>query len=346
MLAAAMTPTLVDPDLSGLRPQIGRNSREWMLMVSCYFTDICISCGSLNVTLEHPLFIGGMCQNCKVGKQPTQSPDPFPNSWHWEPATDWMWCGPLHALMLQRLSLVLVCVMKDPFILESWPHMVRSGTYTWVKDGWQRQVRQADSRWVAMPLGSEPVFTWLCWISTLTLPFLPRTASWNVRTSMMTMGTSPIAPSAVGGVKCSCVGTTTAAGEAPAHRAASWVLTACSTGHALDQCCSSQHSCLLLDFSQPGLRVSPLFAGLSSRCFCVECVDLLVGPGAAQAAIKEDPWNCYMCGHKGTYGLLRRREDWPSRLQMFFANNHDQEFVSVGSRLPSSRLSETPSGEP
>uniref|UniRef100_A0A2K5F5Y2 Uncharacterized protein n=1 Tax=Aotus nancymaae TaxID=37293 RepID=A0A2K5F5Y2_AOTNA len=62
------------------------------------------------------------------------------------------------------------------------------------------------------------------------------------------------------------------------------------------------------------------------RCFCVECVDLLVGPGAAQAAIKEDPWNCYMCGHKGTYGLLRRRDDWPSWLQMFFANNHDQEF--------------------
>ncbi|XP_078506163.1 DNA (cytosine-5)-methyltransferase 3A isoform X2 [Lissotriton helveticus] len=62
------------------------------------------------------------------------------------------------------------------------------------------------------------------------------------------------------------------------------------------------------------------------RCFCVECVDLLVGPGAAQAAIKEDPWNCYMCGHKGIYGLLRRRDDWPPRLQIFFANNHDQEF--------------------
>ncbi|KAH0512338.1 DNA (cytosine-5)-methyltransferase 3A [Microtus ochrogaster] len=30
-----------------------------------YIEDICISCGSLNVTLEHPLFIGGMCQNCK-----------------------------------------------------------------------------------------------------------------------------------------------------------------------------------------------------------------------------------------------------------------------------------------
>ncbi|XP_018121552.1 DNA (cytosine-5)-methyltransferase 3A isoform X1 [Xenopus laevis] len=62
------------------------------------------------------------------------------------------------------------------------------------------------------------------------------------------------------------------------------------------------------------------------RCFCVECVDLLVGPGAAQAAIKEDPWNCYMCGHKDICGLLKRRDDWPSRLQIFFANNHDQEF--------------------
>ncbi|NP_001315096.1 DNA (cytosine-5)-methyltransferase 3A isoform X1 [Danio rerio] len=62
------------------------------------------------------------------------------------------------------------------------------------------------------------------------------------------------------------------------------------------------------------------------RCFCVECVDLLVGPGAAQAAIKEDPWNCYMCGLKTQYGLLERRADWPCRLQHFFANNHDQEF--------------------
>ncbi|XP_062863639.1 DNA (cytosine-5)-methyltransferase 3A isoform X2 [Trichomycterus rosablanca] len=62
------------------------------------------------------------------------------------------------------------------------------------------------------------------------------------------------------------------------------------------------------------------------RCFCVECVDLLVGPGAAQAAIKEDPWNCYMCGQKPQSGLLERRADWPSRLQHFFANNHDQDF--------------------
>uniref|UniRef100_A0A3B5MVC2 DNA (cytosine-5-)-methyltransferase 3 alpha a n=1 Tax=Xiphophorus couchianus TaxID=32473 RepID=A0A3B5MVC2_9TELE len=53
---------------------------------------------------------------------------------------------------------------------------------------------------------------------------------------------------------------------------------------------------------------------------------LLVGTGSAAAAIKEDPWNCYMCGPKSMYGLLRRRDDWPIRLQHFFANNHEQEF--------------------
>ncbi|CAL8317417.1 unnamed protein product [Merluccius merluccius] len=62
------------------------------------------------------------------------------------------------------------------------------------------------------------------------------------------------------------------------------------------------------------------------RCFCVECVDLLVGTGSAATAIKEDPWNCYMCGPRSGHGLLRRRDDWPSRLQLFFANNHEQDF--------------------
>ncbi|XP_067274237.1 DNA (cytosine-5-)-methyltransferase 3 alpha a isoform X3 [Pseudorasbora parva] len=62
------------------------------------------------------------------------------------------------------------------------------------------------------------------------------------------------------------------------------------------------------------------------RCFCVECVDLLVGAGSAQAAILEDPWNCYMCCSRNVLGLLRRRDDWTARLQLFFANNHDQDF--------------------
>ncbi|KAM4771276.1 DNA (cytosine-5)-methyltransferase 3A-like [Rhinophrynus dorsalis] len=62
------------------------------------------------------------------------------------------------------------------------------------------------------------------------------------------------------------------------------------------------------------------------RCFCVECVDLFVGPGTAQEVIEEDPWSCYMCDHKGTYGLLRRREDWPTHVQSMLTNYHDQEF--------------------
>uniref|UniRef100_A0A8C5ADX9 DNA (cytosine-5-)-methyltransferase n=1 Tax=Gadus morhua TaxID=8049 RepID=A0A8C5ADX9_GADMO len=62
------------------------------------------------------------------------------------------------------------------------------------------------------------------------------------------------------------------------------------------------------------------------RCFCVECVDLLVGPGAAAAAIQEDPWSCYTCSQTSDLGLLQRRADWPCRLQHFFANNHDQDF--------------------
>ncbi|CAH2245411.1 DNA (cytosine-5)-methyltransferase 3A isoform X1 [Pelobates cultripes] len=62
------------------------------------------------------------------------------------------------------------------------------------------------------------------------------------------------------------------------------------------------------------------------RSFCVECVDLFVGPGTAEAAIKGNPWICYLCRPKITHGLLRRRRDWPSRLQGILSNKHDQEF--------------------
>lgn len=36
----------------------------------CGCADICISCGSLNVSLEHPLFVGAMCHGCKVRPMP------------------------------------------------------------------------------------------------------------------------------------------------------------------------------------------------------------------------------------------------------------------------------------
>ncbi|XP_063775531.1 DNA (cytosine-5)-methyltransferase 3A-like isoform X2 [Pseudophryne corroboree] len=62
------------------------------------------------------------------------------------------------------------------------------------------------------------------------------------------------------------------------------------------------------------------------RCFCVECVDLLVGPGAAKSAIQEDPWNCVMCDQNGVRGLLQRRDNWPTHLQALLSNHHDLDY--------------------
>uniref|UniRef100_A0A3Q3FVU5 DNA (cytosine-5-)-methyltransferase n=1 Tax=Labrus bergylta TaxID=56723 RepID=A0A3Q3FVU5_9LABR len=71
-----------------------------------------------------------------------------------------------------------------------------------------------------------------------------------------------------------------------------------------------------------------LMCGNNNCCRSVHAQFLLPAGrnGSAAAAIQEDPWNCYMCGSRGSYGLLRRRDDWPCRLQHFFANNHEQEF--------------------
>ncbi|CAB1335529.1 unnamed protein product [Coregonus sp. 'balchen'] len=87
-------------------------------------------------------------------------------------------------------------------------------------------------------------------------------------------------------------------------------------------------------------REHPLFAGGMCQSCKVrreeEAIEAMnSGPAvgvrtscAAQIAIKEDPWCCYMCekGQKGVFGLLERHTDWPCRLQHFFANNHDQDF--------------------
>uniref|UniRef100_UPI00359028D2 DNA (cytosine-5)-methyltransferase 3A-like isoform X3 n=1 Tax=Myxine glutinosa TaxID=7769 RepID=UPI00359028D2 len=62
------------------------------------------------------------------------------------------------------------------------------------------------------------------------------------------------------------------------------------------------------------------------RCFCVECVDILVSPGAVKSAIAEEPWGCYMCRPKSSHGLLRRRDDWASKLQHLFSNTQSQQY--------------------
>ncbi|MEQ2168048.1 hypothetical protein GOODEAATRI_010492 [Goodea atripinnis] len=64
------------------------------------------------------------------------------------------------------------------------------------------------------------------------------------------------------------------------------------------------------------------------RCFCVDCLDILVEPGASNNARYQDPWCCYMCQPLLQYGVLKQRHDWSLKLQEFFANDNGQEFVS------------------
>uniref|UniRef100_A0A8C6SNH9 DNA (cytosine-5-)-methyltransferase n=1 Tax=Neogobius melanostomus TaxID=47308 RepID=A0A8C6SNH9_9GOBI len=62
------------------------------------------------------------------------------------------------------------------------------------------------------------------------------------------------------------------------------------------------------------------------RCFCVDCLDIMVDPGASDSARHLDPWMCYMCQPLQSYGVLKRRHDWNLKLQEFFANDNGQEF--------------------
>ncbi|XP_050007018.1 DNA (cytosine-5)-methyltransferase 3B isoform X10 [Alexandromys fortis] len=61
------------------------------------------------------------------------------------------------------------------------------------------------------------------------------------------------------------------------------------------------------------------------RCFCVECLEVLVGTGTAEDAKLQEPWSCYMCLPQRCHGVLRRRRDWNTRLQDFFTTDPDLE---------------------
>ncbi|XP_021048457.1 DNA (cytosine-5)-methyltransferase 3C [Mus pahari] len=61
------------------------------------------------------------------------------------------------------------------------------------------------------------------------------------------------------------------------------------------------------------------------RCFCVECLEVLVGAGTAEDAKLQEPWSCYMCLPQRCHGFLRRRKDWNIRLQDFFTTDPDLE---------------------
>ncbi|KAB1262196.1 DNA -methyltransferase 3B [Camelus dromedarius] len=62
------------------------------------------------------------------------------------------------------------------------------------------------------------------------------------------------------------------------------------------------------------------------RCFCVECLEVLVGTGTAANAKLQEPWSCYMCLPQRCHGVLRRRKDWSVRLQAFFTSDPGLEY--------------------
>ncbi|XP_041802626.1 DNA (cytosine-5-)-methyltransferase 3 beta, duplicate a isoform X2 [Chelmon rostratus] len=62
------------------------------------------------------------------------------------------------------------------------------------------------------------------------------------------------------------------------------------------------------------------------RCFCKDCLDILVGPGTFDTLKDVDPWSCYICKPSQCGGNLKLRPDWSVRVQDFFANNSAMEF--------------------
>ncbi|XP_027630086.1 DNA (cytosine-5)-methyltransferase 3B isoform X4 [Tupaia chinensis] len=75
------------------------------------------------------------------------------------------------------------------------------------------------------------------------------------------------------------------------------------------------------------------------RCFCVECLEVLVGSGTAAEAKLQEPWSCYMCLPQRCHGVLRRRKDWTMRLQAFFTSDMGREYEApkVYPAIPAAR---------
>ncbi|XP_041859964.1 DNA (cytosine-5-)-methyltransferase 3 beta, duplicate a isoform X2 [Melanotaenia boesemani] len=62
------------------------------------------------------------------------------------------------------------------------------------------------------------------------------------------------------------------------------------------------------------------------RCFCKDCLDILVGAGTFDKLKDVDPWSCYMCLPSQCEGNLKLRPDWSAKVQDLFVNNSAMEF--------------------
>uniref|UniRef100_A0A8C5FUS0 DNA (cytosine-5-)-methyltransferase n=1 Tax=Gadus morhua TaxID=8049 RepID=A0A8C5FUS0_GADMO len=57
------------------------------------------------------------------------------------------------------------------------------------------------------------------------------------------------------------------------------------------------------------------------RCFCKDCINILVGQGTFDQLKDIDPWSCYVCKPSECGGNLMLRSDWRLKVQEFFVNN-------------------------
>ncbi|XP_056155542.1 DNA (cytosine-5-)-methyltransferase beta, duplicate b.3 [Lampris incognitus] len=62
------------------------------------------------------------------------------------------------------------------------------------------------------------------------------------------------------------------------------------------------------------------------RSYCLDCLNILVGPSTFECLKEIDPWICYLCQPHGQHGALIPRKDWSIRVQELFANNSAMEF--------------------
>ncbi|XP_026187808.1 uncharacterized protein LOC113145375 isoform X2 [Mastacembelus armatus] len=62
------------------------------------------------------------------------------------------------------------------------------------------------------------------------------------------------------------------------------------------------------------------------RCFCKDCLDILVSPGTFDKLKDVDPWSCYVCEPSQCEGNLKLRPDWSVKVQDLFVNNSAMSF--------------------
>uniref|UniRef100_A0A3P9M6C2 DNA (cytosine-5-)-methyltransferase n=1 Tax=Oryzias latipes TaxID=8090 RepID=A0A3P9M6C2_ORYLA len=62
------------------------------------------------------------------------------------------------------------------------------------------------------------------------------------------------------------------------------------------------------------------------RCFCKDCLNILIEDGTFEKLRDTETWNCFMCTPSQCKGNLQLRPDWSVRVQDFFANSSALEF--------------------